>query len=54
MVDTGRREKHLVQEGHGGAMVGDGSGDVDELDALHLSLAAHEPHERRVWGGVRG
>ncbi|XP_039802769.1 IQ domain-containing protein IQM3-like [Panicum virgatum] len=33
-------------------MVGDGSGDVDELDALHLSLAAHAPHERRVWGGA--
>ena len=33
-------------------MVGDGSGDVDELDALHLSLVAHAPHERRVWGGA--
>uniref|UniRef100_A0A0A9DER9 Uncharacterized protein n=1 Tax=Arundo donax TaxID=35708 RepID=A0A0A9DER9_ARUDO len=44
----------LVEEGHGGALVGDGGGDGDELAALDLALAAHAPHERRVRGGGRG
>lgn len=47
-------EKHLVEEGHGGALVGDGSSDGYEFAALDLALAAHAAHERRVRGGGRG
>lgn len=44
----------LVEEGHGGALVGDGGGDGDELALLDLALAAHATHERRVRGGGDG
>lgn len=50
----GTRILDLVEEGHGGALVGDGGGDCDELAALDLALAADAAHERRVGGGGRG
>ena len=49
----GTRILDLVEEGHGGALVGDGGGDCDELAALDLALAADAAHERRVGGGGR-
>jgi hypothetical protein len=46
------REAHLVEEGHGGALVGDGCGDCDELAALDLALAADAPRQRRLRRGA--
>lgn len=54
MLQLQEGKSNLVQEGHGGTLVGDGGGDGDELAALDLALAAHAADERRVRGGRRG